>query len=122
MTSTGCNLLRSLAWGIREAEGIQEGEVREINGGGRLVVGEVRDVSLEVGEVRYRGVEVEGGVSIGEGDVVRGVIVGEEIKGMEVGGVKVRVLEVIEVEGRGVDWQSCAMMASNLVTLPTRSS
>ena len=70
-----------------------------MNGGGRLVVGEVRDVSLEVGEVRYRGVEVEGGVSIGEGDVVRGVIVGEEIKGMEVGGVKVRVLEVIEVEG-----------------------
>ena len=54
MTSTGCNLLRSLAWGIWEAEGIQEGEVREMNGGGRLVVGVVRDVSLEVGEVRYR--------------------------------------------------------------------
>ena len=25
------------------------------------------------------------------------------------GGVKVRVLEVIEVEGQGVDWQSCAI-------------
>ena len=69
--------------------------------------------------MRDGGVEVGGGVSIGEGDVVRGVIVGEEIKGMEVGGVKGRMLEV---EGRGVDWQSCAMMASNLVTLPIRSS
>ena len=49
VTSTGCNLLRSIAGGIWEAEGIQEGEVREVNGGGRLEVGEVRDMGLEVG-------------------------------------------------------------------------
>ena len=72
MTSTGCNLLWSIARGIWEAEGIQEGEVREVNDGGRLEVGEVRDVGLEVGEVIDGGVEVGGGVSIGEGDVVGG--------------------------------------------------
>ena len=83
--STGCNLLWSIAGGIWEDEGIQEGEVREVNGGGRLEVGEVRDgrledgevrdMGLEVGEVIDGGVEVGGGVSIGEGDVVGRVIV-----------------------------------------------
>ena len=115
VTSTGCNLLWSIVEGIWEAEGIQEGEVREVNGGGILEVGEVRDVGLEVGEVRDIGLKVgevrdvglevgkvrDGGVavggSIGEGDVIAeggvigGVVVREETKGMEVGGVEVRV-------------------------------
>ena len=83
--------------------GLEVGEVRDIG----LEVGELRDVGLEVGKVRDGGVTVGGSIGegdvIAEGDVIRGVVVREEIKGMEVGGVEVRVRKVIEVDGRGVD-------------------